>query len=543
MSTTLFAQTAGPIVQTFAGTDFTFQSEGQSATVAPLGRLSGVDLDPSGNLLIADQEGYRVFLVDSAGANRTVAGNGFRYLGVCCQSGRAASVALSSVYSIATAPDGSLYVGAASVIHRISPDGVISTVAGTGRITGNLGDGGPAARAEVGDIIPGITFDPAGNLVFADYRNNRIRRIDANGTITTVAGNGQLNINGEGVPATQGGVGFPSAVRYDAAGNLYIGTNFARLRKVSPDGTINTFTTNQIASLNVGFDVDPQGNLYVADGISRVLKVSPDGGSTVVIAGTRVAGFSGDGGSAALAQLNQPSGVRLDAAGNVFIADGLNGRIRRVATDGTITTVAGNGEFRLSPEGQPARLSFFAQPTALAISPDGRLHISDTGRKATVYRVEADGTLTRVAGTGTAIRAAVPSGTPALSTPLAIPNALAFNTRGLLFISDSDIRRVEPDGSMTIYAGGGGSTADGVRATQAQVSATAMVFDKSDNLYLAANGRIRKISPDGIITTVAGADGQFGFQDGKGAVARFSGTSLSQAGNRCGRQPAVRRRR
>ncbi len=149
-----------------------------------------MDLDASGNLLIADQDGRRVFEVDSSGAIRTIAGNGFPYLGVCCQSGRATSVGLSNFYSIATGPDGSVYVGAASVIHRISPDGVISTVAGTGRITGNLGDGGPATRADVSDIIAGMTFDAAGNFVFADYRSNRVRRIDANGIVTTIAGNG-----------------------------------------------------------------------------------------------------------------------------------------------------------------------------------------------------------------------------------------------------------------------------------------------------------------------------------------------------------------
>ncbi len=121
--------------------------------------------------------------------------------------------------------------------------------------------------------------------------------------------------------ATQGGVGFPTAVRYDAAGNLYIGSNSGRLRKVSRDGIITTFTGNRTAGLNIGFDVDSQGNLYVADGLSRVLKVSPDGGSTVVIAGTGVAGLSGDGDLATLAQLNAPAAVRLDAAGNVYIAD------------------------------------------------------------------------------------------------------------------------------------------------------------------------------------------------------------------------------
>ena len=190
--------------------------------------------------------------------------------------------------------------------------GVISTVAGNGNATA-AGDGGPATSASFHP--DGLTLDSAGNIYIADQNNNRIRKVDLSGNITTVAGNGNTQFNGDGGPAT--------------TATVYIAAN------------------------HNGLAVDAAGNLYIADdGHHRIRKVNA-GGIISTIAGTGTQGFSGDGGAATSAQLYRPSGVAVDRAGNVYIADMVNRRIRKVDTSGIITTLAGTGEFGSSAATAP----------------------------------------------------------------------------------------------------------------------------------------------------------------------------------------------
>jgi len=249
-------------------------------------------------------------------------------------------------------------------IYRVAANGSLSLTAGLGT-SGFSGDGGPATTAQL-RLPDGVTVDSAGNLYIADKENNRIRKITNAGIISTVAGNGTRGFSGDGGPATAAQLYNPTGVAIDSAGNLYIADPVVdRIRKVTTTGIISTVAGNRTRGfsgdgglataaqlfLPTGVAVDSAGNLYIADegnvaigdsGSQRIHKVTTAGIiSTVAGNGTR--GFSGDGGLATAAQLNFPSGVAVDSAGNLYIADKGNKRIRRVTTAGIISTVAGNG--------------------------------------------------------------------------------------------------------------------------------------------------------------------------------------------------------
>jgi sugar lactone lactonase YvrE len=256
---------------------------------------------------------------------------------------------------------GNLYIADTSNqrIRKVDASGTISTVAGNGS-SGFSGDGGAATLAQL-NFPQGVALDAAGNLYIADLSNQRIRKVDASGTISTVAGNGTQGFSGDGAAATLAQLTIPQGVALDAAGNLYIADrNNQRIRKVDASGTISTVAGNG----TFGFSGDggaatlaqlwnPRAWRWMRRatctsrmGNQRIRKVDASG-TISTVAGNGALGFSGDGGAATLAQLIGPQGVALDAAGNLYIADTNNQRIRKVDASGTISTVAGNGVVRL----------------------------------------------------------------------------------------------------------------------------------------------------------------------------------------------------
>ena len=261
-------------------------------------------------------------------------------------------------------PSGSSGSADQPVAAPVGNPGIIATIAGNG-IPAFCGDGGPATQACVGDPID-LAMDAAGNLYIGGQ--TRVQRVAPDGTITTVAGNGTQGFCGDGGPAIQACLHGPEAPAVDAAGNLYIAdASNNRVRRVEPDGTITTIAG---------------GNGIADNGIGS---------------------FCGDGGPATQACLNAPEALAVDAAGNLYIADNWNNRVRRVAPDGTITTVAGNGTQGFCSDGGPATracLSSLTSPLALAVDAAGNLYIGDAGNNR-VRRVAPDGTITTVAGNGT----------------------------------------------------------------------------------------------------------------------------------------------
>jgi len=334
---------------------------------------------------------------------------------------------------------------------------VITTVAGNG-IRGSGGDGGPATQASLTSVT-NITVGPDGSLYIADASNNRIRKVDRQGIITTVAGNGSAGFSGDGGPATQAQLNFPTAVAVGLDGSLYITDSINdRVRRVGTDGIITTVAGSDALSGPIGdggpavqarldypraIAIGPDSSLYIGELFRpRIRRVGSDGIITTV-AGNGTRGYSGDGGPATQAQLNLPYGVAVGADGSLYIADSSNELIRRVGSDGRITTVAGMGSISFGGDGGPATEAQFDYPVSVVVGAEGQLYIADFDNNR-IRRIGSDGLITTIAGDG--VPGFSGDGGPALQAQLNFPVAVAVGPDGNLYIADlynSRVRRVE----------------------------------------------------------------------------------------------------
>ncbi|MCP9944063.1 RICIN domain-containing protein [Streptomyces somaliensis] len=337
---------SAPPISTVAGTGSAgFRGDGEPAASAQLNRPYGIAVDGSGTLYLSDFYNHRIRKVTTDGKISTVAGTGTP--GFSGDGGPATSAQLSYPREVAVDSAGTVYVADANNhrIRKVTTDGKISTVAGTGT-PGFSGDGGPATAARLHGPF-GVTVDDAGVLFIAEYNNHRIRKVTANGKISTVAGTGTPGFGGDGGPAASAQLNGPHTVVVDGAGTLHVADyGNHRIRKITADGKISTVAgtgtpgfggdggpaTAARLSGPVEVVVDGAGTLHVADyGNHRVRKVTADGKISTV-AGTGTAGFGGDGGPAASAQLNYPFGLAVDCVDTLYVADHLNHRVRRVAS-------------------------------------------------------------------------------------------------------------------------------------------------------------------------------------------------------------------
>jgi trimeric autotransporter adhesin len=389
---------ASGIITTFAGTGVRGVVGGEGdddlATAARLNGPNGVAFD-SGVLYICETLGQRVRLVSLAtGIISTFAGGGVPILG---DGGSATAAQISPSGSVAFDASANLYLAdlGNNRIRKVDrATGIITTIAGTG-VAGSLGDGEPAIAAQLNGPFA-VAADASGNLYVADSTGRRVRRIDlVAGIITTVAGTGVSGSAGDGLPATSAQVNNPQGVAVDGSGNLYISELAGfRVRRVDVGtGIITTVAGNGLtgssgddglavaARLNapMGIFVDAAAQLYIADtGNNRVRKVDLVTGIITTVAGTGIGGFSGDDGPATAAKLSTPQAVATDAAGNLYIADVGNNRIRKVDASGVITTFAGTGVAGFAGDGGPATAARFSGPRGVTFDSSGNLYINDS---------------------------------------------------------------------------------------------------------------------------------------------------------------------
>jgi trimeric autotransporter adhesin len=524
-----------------------------AALNASIGQPQRAAVDASGAVYFSNLNS--VFKIDAAGVLTRIAGNG--RAGFSGDGGPAAQAQLNGPQGVAVNAAGDVYIADRDNhrVREVTPDGVIATVAGNGT-AGFFGDGGAATDGQLNQPT-GLAVDASGNLYIADPATHCVREVLLDGSITTVAGNGGPGFSGysgDGGAAQLADLSTPEAVAVDTAGNLYIvDTSNNDVRQVSTSVVITTVAGNQTigysgdggasisAQLNQPYDVavDGSGNLYIlqyADG--RIRKVSSKGIITTV-AGNGSSGFGGDGGAATSAQLSLPKGVASDAAGNLYIADSGNDRIRKVSTAGTISTVAGSGLFSYSGDGSPAASAQLNGPLGAAVDASGNVYLADTNNHR-VRVVSSTGVITTLAGNGSPGFGG--DGGGAAAAQLNTPSGLAIDG-GTLYIADTGnnrVRAVSPQGVITTVAGNGspGYSGDGGAAANAQLYApVGVAVDGAGNVYIAefSNSRIRKVSPGGLITTVAGTGVAAYAGDGGPATSAYlngpSALAVDAAGN------------
>lgn len=449
---------------------------------------------------------------------------------------------------VATDGAGNVFVADSSnnTIRKVTAAGVVTTFAGTAGVQGRTDGTGAAARF----LDPyALTADSGGNLYVADTSNNAIRKINAAGVVTTLAG------SASGAQGSSDGLGSaaqfrePRGIAVDGAGNVYVADyGNHTVRKISAAGLVTTLagaagmpgsvdgngTSARFRGL-AGVAVDGAGNVYVADTDNRTIRKITPGGNVTTLAGTAGMGGNIDA-SGAAARFGEPRGLAVDTGGTLYVADYGAHTIRKVSAGGTVTTLAGSGAAAGSADGTGAAARFYF-PSGVTVDGLGNVYVADTAND-TIRKISAAAVVTTLAGL--AGRSSSVDGTGSLAR-FEDPYALVADTGGNVYVADATdhtIRKITPAGVVTTLAGSAGNfgSADGSGSSARFRGPLGLAVDSSGNLYVAdtGNSTIRKISATGDVTTLAGVAGSHGSSDGAGSAARFSapnGIAVDTAGD------------
>ncbi|KAA0254172.1 MAG: hypothetical protein EDX89_11010 [Acidobacteria bacterium] len=505
---------------------------------------SGVAADDSGNVYVADSGNHTIRKVTPSGDVTTLAGLAGSY---GSDDGTGSAARFYSPAGVALDGSGNVYVADAynHTIRKVTPAGVVTTLAGLAASPGTADGTGVAARF---DMPQGVSVDGSGNVYVADAYNHTIRKVTPAGSVTTLAGLA-------GSPGSADGTGsaarfsHPTGVAVDGSGNLHVADlNSHTIRKVTPGGGVTTLAglagssgnadgTGSAARFNspAGVAVDAFGNVHVAERDNHTIRKVTPGGVVTTLAGLWGVAGSADGTGIA-ARFSSPTGVAVNGSGDAYVGDLANHSIRKVTPTGVVTTLAGLAGISGSADGTGSAARF-SSPTGVAVDASGSVHVADPAN-GTIRKVTPAGVVTTLAGLAGSSGSADGAGSAARFN---FPRGIAVDASGNFYVADSSnhtIRQVTPAGVVTTLAGlaGNNGSADGTGSTARFYVPFGVAVDGSGNVYVADyyNHTIRQVTPAGVVTTLAGLAGSMGSADGTGSAARFNhptGVAVDGSGN------------
>lgn len=531
-------------VTTLAGLAGAAGSEDGTGDAARFHSPASLAVDSRGNVFVADRDNGTIRKITPGGTVTTLAGRAGENDSV---DGPGDVARFSAPSGVAVDSSGNVYVADAGndTIRKVTASGIVSTLAGLATQSGTADGNGSAARFY---HPQGIAVDTSGTLYVADTYNSTIRKVSA-GVVTTLAGlagtYGSVDANG-----TAALFYYPAGVVTDSSGNIFVADLYNEvIRKITPAGTVTTLAgqapllgnvegTGSAARFRdpVSIAVDAGGTAYVADMDNHSIRKITAGGTVSTLAGmaTQTGFVDGTGLSA---RFNNPSSLCFDSNGNLYVGDGGNQAIRRITAGGTVTTLAGGGvDIVGSADGTGSAARFFF-PNGVAADSAGNVYVADSDNH-TIRKITPSGVVTTLAGL--ALQTGSDDGTGSAAR-FNFPIGIAVDPAGNVFVSDYfnyTIRKITPAGVVTTLAGLAGQrgSADGSGSTARFSAMGTMATDSAGNVYVADidNRTIRKITPAGVVTTLAGLAGQSGSADGTGAAARFSapeGVATDSSGN------------
>ena len=490
----------------------------------------GVAVDSAGTVYVADSSNHTIRKITAAGVVTTLAGTAGTAGTV-----DATPIRFSEPFGVAVDSAGTVYVADTNnnAIRKISADGTVTTLAG-GKGMGSTDGTGTAAKFSEPHAL---VLDTSGNIYVTDYMNHTVRKVTPAGVVTTVAGSAGSSgfTNGQGSAARFMAL---QGIGIDSSGNLYVAEAGNRaIRKITPSGLVTTFADGSDGQFGAprGVAVDAGGVVYVTDYNAHAIKKITAAGVISTYAGTPPTTGSTDGTTSA-ALFNAPSGIAIDSANNLYIADTTNNTIRKISAAGSVTTLAGLAGRTGSLDGKGADARF-EDPYSAATDSAGNMYVTDA-TDHTIRKISADGTVTTFAGKGGTYGSSNGSGTAALFNS---PKGIATDSSGNVYVADTGnkiIRKITSAGGVTTLAGtaGQGGSLDATGTAARFNNPTGVAVDSSGNIYVidSESSILRKITPAGVVTTLAGSAGAIGAADGAGAAASFKvpyDVAVDSAGN------------
>lgn len=527
-------------VTTFAGQADTPGSADGTASAARFDGPTGLALDRSGNLYVADTNNHTIRKISPSGVVTTVAG---RAGTEGTSDGTGSAARFDFPLGLAIDASGNIFIadGINHAIRRMTPSGVVTTFAGNTAVKGTADGRGSAARFY---LTRDVVIDASGIFYVVDQGNQTIRRITPAGDVTTFAGRPTVSGATDGV-GSAALFNDPWGISIDLLGNVYVADqgNDA-IRKITPQGLVTTLGTlatrqgsadgfgpNARFNSPQGVAVDRLGNVFVADQDNHTIRKITPGGDVSTFAGQ--AGVSGDtDGQGSAARFNYPSDVAVDAMGNVFVADWLNHSIRKITPDGVVSTYAGTG-FSGSNDG-PGSQARFRFPNGIDVDALGNVYVADNGNE-TIRMILPTREVMTIAGLAGSKGSTDGQGS---SARFDSPSDVAVDSAGNVFVTDSfnyTIRKITPSGVVTTFAGVADvdGTADGNGSSARFNVPENITIDATGTMFVTDGHAIRQILPSGDVFTIAGQSRTSGYADGTGASALFSlpkGIAVDQTG-------------